>query len=78
MIVIINEEAYVSQWVVDNGYGMRNPYSDSNALSQIIFSLSERRKCLLEFVECARKAFDEKYTWVSLEPKLKKLFLGNT
>ncbi len=72
--VIINEEALVSQWVVDNKVGLRCSYYDVEALKEIITSLEKRRNSLSEYVEKTRSAFVRNYTWDSLEPKLKNVF----
>lgn len=74
--VIINEEAGVSQWVVDNHVGFRAPYSDIGALEQILGSLVEQRKSLPDFSKHSRHLYSKGYSWEAMEPILSKLYNG--
>ena len=72
--VIINEEAAVSQWIVDNHLGVRLPYTDTEGLTRILNSLKEKRKSVPDFARHARELFNQGYSWEQMEPRLNELY----
>lgn len=72
--VIINEEAGVSQWVVDNHVGLRLPYFDVEVLRRVLKSLKGQRGSLPDFARHARQLFNQGYSWENMEPRLEELY----
>jgi glycosyltransferase involved in cell wall biosynthesis len=72
--IIINEEAAVSKWVVENNLGFRLPYTDIDGLRRIVESMEEQRRFLPEFAQDKRQLFNEGYSWEKVEPRLYELY----
>lgn len=72
--VIINSEALVSQWVVNNNAGFACPYSDSASLGVFLQSLISRRSQLATYAAHARQLFLSGYSWEAMEDRLAALY----
>jgi len=72
--LIINEEAGVSQWVMENGVGLRTPYYNTDGLKQIIQNLKKRRNFLPGFAKHSRQLLSQGYSWEKMEQKLYVLY----
>ena len=68
--VIINSEAEVSRWVVDESVGFACPYSDVQRLSRIVKSLHCLREDLAISSKRVRNKFLKKYSWEMMEVQL--------
>jgi glycosyltransferase involved in cell wall biosynthesis len=72
--IIINQEASVSKWIVENNLGFRLPYNDTEGLRRLIEKMEERRRFLPKFVQANRQLFNEGYCWEKVEPRLYELY----
>lgn len=72
--VIINEEAAVSEWVVDNNVGFRVPYLDTTGLMRVLETLKVRRGFMTDFIKHQRLLFSQGYSWEKMEPRLYDLY----
>jgi glycosyltransferase involved in cell wall biosynthesis len=74
--VIINKEAGISKWIVENNLGFCLSYNDVHELTRVLDSLKARRATLPEFAEHARQLFNQGYSWDRMESRLGELYNG--
>jgi len=72
--VIMNSEALVSKWVVDNRVGFACEYEDTEALSGYLNTLLDRRKTLQQYAAHARSVFESGYSWEAMEERLAMMY----
>jgi glycosyltransferase involved in cell wall biosynthesis len=72
--LIINTEAQVSKWVVENSLGYSCNYEDVAGLRRILESLVTLRRNLPQFAKHARQTFRQNYCWERMEDTLVEIY----
>jgi glycosyltransferase involved in cell wall biosynthesis len=72
--VIINTEARLSDWIVQQDVGCVCPYDDVETLTQIVASLRSRRAQLAEYAQRVRDLYLREFTWARMEERLDRLY----
>ncbi|MCU0873036.1 MAG: hypothetical protein MUE50_11915 [Pirellulaceae bacterium] len=74
--IVINSEALVSAWVIEQGLGSRCAYDDDKTLGEILASLADQRSALPAFSRRARALFVQDYSWETMERRLTEVLSG--